>query len=116
MVYKINPLEPKRFPTWDIEDAFWTPQDVYGRNFVTFEGDGFNSAYVQMILPILEMNYYDRLRSDEKWQKNGEWKHVGRIPYSVYLEWQKLGITEDSKALLKALELNKEFKATEKRL
>jgi len=113
---KLNPLEPKRIPSWDIDYAFWTSQGADSRNFVEIIGESFRSAFVQNIRTLLEMNYEQRKNSDENWNKHKDWKHVGRIPYSVYLEWQRLGITEDPKALLRALELNKEFKTTEKRL
>lgn len=70
----------------------------------------------QDITPYLEDNYENRKYSDEHWKASKDMKRVGSIPWAVWLLWESVGITNDPKELLKALERNPEFKTTEKRL
>ncbi len=70
----------------------------------------------QDIKPYLEDNYEEKKHTDENWKACDTMKRVGSVPWAVWLLWESLGITENPKELLKALERNPEFKTTEKRL
>lgn len=81
------------------------------------EGDKLIVTHIEDIEPILKQNYEDRKNSDENWQASQNWKHAARIPISVFLELQKLGIADDPVALKKWLEsFGKQYKTTNKTL
>ena len=79
-------------------------------------GGNFKFTHVQDIAPVFNSNEEIRKNSDEDWSKAGHMKQVGRVPVSVWLLWESMGITEDPKELLKALERNPEWKTTVKQL
>lgn len=78
--------------------------------------DKIKLVHGQDITEYLKDNYEDRKYSDENWGACDTMKRVGSVPWAVWLLWESLGITENPKELLKALERNPEFKTTEKRL
>ena len=84
--------------------------------YAQFRDDKIITNTIQDNRPILEGNYLARKDSDENWNMSPELKHVATIPLALALEWEKLGLFDDMKALLKALEIHKEFKRTTRRL
>lgn len=68
------------------------------------------------IAPVYETNYELRKKSDEHWAKGKEFKHVARIPGSLYALWESMGITKDEGEFKKALERNGYCKITKKTL
>ncbi|MEW6095365.1 MAG: hypothetical protein AB1567_02395 [bacterium] len=81
------------------------------------KGDKIIFVYGEEITDVLKANYEDRKNTDEIWKKGKEMKSAGRIPATVFLEWEKLGLTQDSDDLLKMLEkYHPEYKTTTKRL
>ncbi len=80
------------------------------------EGDKIKFTHGQEIREYLEDNKEARKYTDENWKACKTMKRVGSIPFAVWLLWESMGITNDPKELLKALERNPEFKTTEKRL
>jgi hypothetical protein len=66
--------------------------------------------------PILRSNKEDRLLTDEAWGHGQSMKHVGRIPFVVWLQLEKMGIAQDGKLLRKWLNANPEYKVTTKHL
>lgn len=103
---------------FDLNEAIFTEYDgVSGvRTFAHFEGDELVTQTVQDASWILESNYEARKNADENWKSNEDFKFVASIPLAMWLQWEKLGITQDGKALLKAIEMNKEVKRTNRRL
>lgn len=84
-----------------------------GRN----EGDKVIFTHGQETKHILEENARRRKNSDEEWANSDpDMKQAASIPMVVWLLWESAGITKDKKQLLKAIERNKEYKVTEKRL
>lgn len=80
------------------------------------EKDNIKIIHGQECEEILRDNYELKKYSNENWQACDNLKKVGSIPWAVWLFWESVGITEDPKELLRALERNPEFKTTEKRL
>lgn len=82
------------------------------------EGDIFRAVSIQDASDILELNAESRKNSDENWGMDSDMKHVARVPLTVWAEWEKIGITSDPAALLKALEIEGEgrYKSTRKSL
>lgn len=81
------------------------------------EGDNLKITHTQKVDHILRANQVDRDNTDENWRHGETMKLGARIPLAVWLEWQKQGITEDPKALLRAIEfIHPEYKTTRKRL
>lgn len=80
------------------------------------KGEIVEIIYIQDIYEILKHNYEQRKYSDENWNKDKNVKYVGRIPITDWWKLQDMGITEDDKALEKAIEMNEQWKATTKKL
>lgn len=101
-------------------DAVRAPRATGRVQLLTREDDGdiFRAVHVQDGRGILELNYEQRKNSDENWQRDEDIKHVGRVPLALWAEWEKIGITEDPVALMRALELESEgrYKTTTKSL
>ncbi|MFZ5989391.1 MAG: hypothetical protein ACOYWZ_20030 [Bacillota bacterium] len=82
---------------------------------VKVEGDKIIFRYGEDISDILKANYEDRKNTDEIWKVGKEMKLAGRIPPSVWSEWEKLGLTGDSQDILTMLEkYHPEYKTTKK--
>ncbi|MEW6095741.1 MAG: hypothetical protein AB1567_04335 [bacterium] len=79
-------------------------------------GDKIIFVYGEETADILKANYEDRKNTDEIWKKGKEMKLAGRIPRTIFLKWEKLGLTQDPKDLLRMLERYPEYKTTTKRL
>lgn len=103
---------------FDFKNALYTEyEDMPGiRTFLDFQGDEVITQTIQDHAAILEQNEEYRKNADEMWNASPEWKLVASIPLAQYLEWKRLGITQDSKALLKAIEHDKSVKTTNRRL
>lgn len=78
--------------------------------------DKFIVIHGQDCADILKDNYLQRLHTDEIWSRGKRMKKVAGIPTVVWLEWERLGITQDHKSLLKMIELHPEYKTTQKTL
>lgn len=102
----------------DLDKALYTDYDEIGdiRTYADFIDDKIITKTIQNPEPILVKNEQDRKRSDEMWNASPEWKFVARIPLAQWLAWEALGITQDDKALLKAIERQSELKTTNRRL
>lgn len=83
---------------------------------ISTDKDKIKVLHGEDITHVLKANQVDRTYSDEKWATDKTLKHAGRIPFAVWLTLEKQGITKDRGALLKWLELNPQYKATNKRL
>jgi hypothetical protein len=85
-------------------------------NDAYFTEKEFVAEHVEDVSSVFNSNEDIRKNSDEDWNKAGHMKLVGRVPEVVWLMWESMGITDNPKELLKALERNAEWKTTEKQL
>lgn len=85
-------------------------------NYEVLNDHQFKVTHQQDVTSILEANYQDRKDTDENWRKGKDMKLAARIPMATWLEWQRLGITDDSAALLQAINLHPELKTVNKEL
>lgn len=83
---------------------------------VEVRGDDLKISYAQNVGDIYRMNAEMRKNSDENWAKSKEFKHAAAIPLLEYEKLARLGITDDPKALYRAIEAHPEWKVTTKRL
>lgn len=90
--------------------------DLHVKKIYNDKGELVEILYIQDIYEILKHNYEQKKCSEENWDKDKDVKYVGRIPITDWWRLQDLGITEDDKALEKAIELNQQWKATNKKL
>jgi len=82
-----------------------------------FDGDKFYARHTQDVSAVMNLNEEQRKNTDDDWRVDKEFKHVGRVPRVIWLLWESMGITEDPKELLKALERHKDtLKTTDKQL
>lgn len=71
-------------------------------------------THVQDASAIYADNYELRKRSDDAWNHNRNTKLYAKIPILKWLEWERMGIVKDDKALKKAIELLDDVKTTTK--
>lgn len=71
-------------------------------------------THIQDASAIYADNYEMRKRSDKNWNHNRNTKLYAQIPVLKWLEWERMGITQDDTALKKAIELFNEVKVTNK--
>jgi len=106
---------------WDNDIAqkqapvFYEEGDLVPTN-VQESGDKTIITHTQKVDHILAANKRDRDNTDENWKHGEAMKLAARIPLAIWLEWQRLGITEDPKLLLEEIRKNPELKATNKRI
>lgn len=86
----------------------------FKRNRIIRDKDIVVVEYIQDAREIYQHNYFQRLHTNENWQKDKDIKFLGRIPLAEYFKMQDLGITEDDNALEKAIKLNECLKGTNK--
>ena len=77
-------------------------------------GDKRVVRHVQEVSDILKANYNDR--KADGWGAGKNMHLAARIPVAVWLEWERLGITEEPALLKKAIEMHKEYKTINKKL
>jgi hypothetical protein len=103
----------------DTDRAFWTKYEGLPdvTQFAQFNQDG-TVQYTTLQDPsdVLSTNQALRQESDENWRANETFKLAGRVPIALWLEWERLGITSDSKALIAALKRHRECLVTTKTL
>lgn len=85
-------------------------------SFIRVEKDNVIITHGQECVDILQDNYEAKKNTDEIWNKSPEMKQVGAIPFIVAELWKSMGIMDNPKELMRALERNPEFKTTAKRL
>lgn len=88
--------------THTVATYFWT------------EGDNTHFKTVQNVEPILKENYQERKHSNENWNAQGDFKKIASVPLVLWLEWERLGITDDPEALKAALRQHQEVLVTNK--
>lgn len=101
------------FRPFDPEYGFAEPGLL---TYIQPEDDLFRFRHVQDIRGLYKENASLRDNTEHNWGASKEMKKVAQVPLALWLEWERLGIAGDSKALLKAIELNPETKTTTKRL
>lgn len=89
----------------DFEETLFTDSDGY-RTFIAYKGDEVISQTLQDVRPILRTNAV--MRDNDVWSTAGDVKPYARIPVAMWMQWEALGITEDHKALLAAIEVMKD--------
>jgi hypothetical protein len=110
-------LENTQLPC-NLDEAFTTEYEGRTdiRTYAEFQGDKLVTKTIQNQEPILQNNAERRKYDDELWNASSDLKFVATIPLATLMAWDELGITQDSKAFLKAIELHPEFKVTNRRL
>lgn len=94
------------------DNVFYEPE-IAG---IEKKGDNLIITHGQETAPILEMNHELRKYSDDIWSKGKMAKWVARVPTVVWFMWERMGITQDDKALYKMLNLYSQYKTTTKTL
>lgn len=98
----------------DFQEAIYTDSTPDCRTYLQYEGDKVISNTVQDTSQIQATNKV--LRDNDAWNQQKDFKLYARIPEALWLHWQALGITQDPKALLNAIEIFKdEVKVTNRR-
>jgi hypothetical protein len=118
-VIKVDPQPEKRRQDIDLnpERCVWT-HDGEGQVFTyaDFGPEEIRFKTLQDPTEIYRGNDKLRTNADEGWNASGEMKHVARVPLALWLEWERLGITADHKALMAALKKHQQCLVTNRRL
>lgn len=97
----------------DFANALVSDSGPY-RTYLSYEGDELISRTVQNTQSIVAENA--RLRQEDLWRRADSFKPYARIPQALWMQWEAMGITDDPKSLLAAIELMKdEVKVTNKK-
>lgn len=89
----------------DLKEAICTDSEDC-RTYLDFKGEEVVSQTLQNVQPILRTN--TTMRKYDAWSTAGDVKPYARIPIAMWLQWEALGITDDPKALLAAIETMKD--------
>ena len=101
---------------FDPSESIYTDSGPDCRTYLSFKGDKVFSHTVQDPSLVYAENQELRKHGDEMWRKAEVFRPYARVPLALWLHWESLGITQDKKALMQAIELMKdEVKLTSKK-